>query len=303
MVATLLIDPTRGLGLTNSAWVVIPLTIAAGMLIGAWHGLWISRLGVPAFIVTLASLLALRGAALVITGGSTTSHGGVLSFVAASNLNGLWVAPILAVLVIGYAWLRISDRRARIAATGRSESLVSSVIMPVLGLGAVCGGAATVALSYRGAPLPVVILTCLLVALTALTGRTPFGRRLYAIGGNLSAARYAGIDIRFHCFVTFVIMGALYAVAGMILVSRIGVAVPTAGTGLELTVIASAVIGGTSLFGGKGTVSGAVIGALLLESLNNGMGLMNVESSFQLIVNGLVLLVAVYIDIRGRKYA
>ena len=87
----------------------------------------------------------------------------------------------------------------------------------------------------------------------------------------------------------------------MLLVSRIGVAVPTAGTGLELTVIASAVIGGTSLFGGVGTATGAVIGALLLESLNNGMGLMNVESSFQMIVNGLVLLVAVYFDLRGRR--
>jgi ABC-type xylose transport system permease subunit len=175
------------------------------------------------------------------------------------------------------------------------------VIVPVLGLVVLCVGAGVVALSYRGAPLPVVILICLLLLVTILMARTPFGRRLYAIGGNLSAAKYAGINVRWQCFVTFVIMGALYAVAGMILVSRIGVAVPTAGTGLELTVIASAVIGGTSLFGGKGTAAGAVIGALLLESLNNGMGLMNVESSFQLIVNGLVLLAAVYLDIRGRK--
>lgn len=301
MFATLLVDPTRGLGLTHSAWIVIPLTIMAGMLIGAWHGVWVAWLEVPSFIVTLASLLALRGAALVITGGSTTSHGGVLTFLAANAVGGAWAALFLGLIVAGYAILRFSDRKARMAATKRPESLLASVIVPVLGLVVLCVGAGVVALSYRGAPLPVVILICLLLLVTILMARTPFGRRLYAIGGNLSAAKYAGINVRWQCFVTFVIMGALYAVAGMILVSRIGVAVPTAGTGLELTVIASAVIGGTSLFGGKGTAAGAVIGALLLESLNNGMGLMNVESSFQLIVNGLVLLAAVYLDIRGRK--
>lgn len=301
MVATLLIDPTRGLGLTHSAWVVIPLTLAAGMLIGAWHGVWVAWLGVPSFIVTLASLLALRGAALVITGGSTTSHGGVLSFVAAGAVPGIWASIFLAILVLAYALVRIADRKARIAATGKHEPLLGSVVLPAMGILIVAAGASVVALSYRGAPLPVVLLVCVLVLVSVLMARTPFGRRLYAIGGNLSAAKYAGIDVKLHCFIVFVVMGALYAVAGMILVSRIGVAVPTAGTGLELTVIASAVIGGTSLFGGKGTVAGAVIGALLLESLNNGMGLMNVESSFQLIVNGLVLLVAVYIDIRGRK--
>jgi ABC-type xylose transport system permease subunit len=163
--------------------------------------------------------------------------------------------------------------------------------------------AAAIAFSYRGAPLPVVILVLILAVITFVMSRTAFGRRLYAIGGNPSAAQYAGINISLHCLIVFVAMGALYSVAGLIMISRIGVAVPTAGTGLELTVIAAAVIGGTSLFGGKGTAVGAVVGALLLESLNNGMGLMNVESSFQLIVNGLVLLVAVYLDIRSRKGA
>ena len=301
MVATLLVDPTRGLGLTSSAWVVIPVTILAGMLIGAWQGFWVAWLNVPAFIVTLASLLALRGAALTITGGSTTSHKGVLSFLAADFVPGGWTALFLVVLVGCYAAVKISDRRARIAATGEESSIGSSLVMPVIGLAIVCACAAAVALSYRGTPLPVAILVLLLVVITLVMVRTPFGRRLYAIGGNLSAAKYAGINVSLHCFAVFVFMGALYGIAGMILVSRIGVAVPTAGTGLELTVIAAAVIGGTSLFGGKGTPAGAVIGALLLESLNNGMGLMNVESSFQLIVNGLVLLVAVYVDIRGRK--
>lgn len=301
MVATLLVDPTRGLGLTESAAVIIPLTILAGMVIGVWQGVWVAWLGVPSFIVTLASLLALRGAALTITGGSTTSHRGSLSFIAADFVPAGPAAVILLLVVIGYAALRLADWRARIKAGGKTGAFATSVALPVVMFAVAAGAAALIAFSYRGVPLPVMILILLLAFITWLMSRTPLGRRLYAIGGNPAAANYAGINIPWYCLFAFVAMGALYGVAGLILVSRIGVAVPTAGTGLELTVIAAAVIGGTSLFGGKGTAVGAVVGALLLESLNNGMGLMNVESSFQLIVNGLVLLAAVYFDIRGRR--
>jgi ABC-type xylose transport system permease subunit len=301
MVATLLVDPTRGIGLTTSPWIIIPLTLLAGVAIGIWQGLWVAWLGVPAFIVTLASLLALRGAALTITGGSTTSHRGSLSFLAADFISAHWAALFLLLLVIVFGVLRFRDRSARKAATGQELSIVASVVLPVVLVGLIAAAAGLIAFSYRGAPLPVVILIVILASISFVMSRTTFGRRLYAIGGNLAAARYAGINIGWHCFATFIAMGALYGIAGLILVSRIGVAVPTAGIGLELTVIASAVIGGTSLFGGKGTAAGAVVGALLLESLNNGMGLMNVESSFQLIVNGLVLLVAVYLDLRSRR--
>lgn len=301
MVATLLVDPTRGLGLTTSPTLVILVTILSGVLIGCWQGFWIAWMGVPAFIVTLASLLALRGAALTITGGSTTSHQGLLSFLAADFVPAGWTALLLALLVIGYTALRVADWRARVATSRQPPAFWAFVGLPVALVAGVAVAASAVAYSYRGAPLPVVILVLILAAITFAMSRTTFGRRLYAIGGNPAAARYAGIDLRWHCFIVFAAMGALYGVAGLILVSRIGVAVPTAGTGLELTVIASAVIGGTSLFGGVGTAVGAVVGALLLESLNNGMGLMNIESSFQLIVNGLVLLVAVWLDIRSRR--
>jgi D-xylose transport system permease protein len=301
MVATLLVDPTRGLGLTTSPWLIIPLTLFAGMAIGTWQGLWVAWLGVPAFIVTLASLLALRGAALTITGGSTTSHRGSLSFLAADFISAQWAALFLLLLVGFFAYLRLRDRNARTAATKQEIPILTSVVLPTALVGLMATAAALIAFNYRGAPLPVVILIIVFSVVSFVMARTTFGRRLYAIGGNPAAARYAGINIGWHTFVAFVAMGALYGIAGLVLVSRIGVAVPTAGVGLELTVIASAVIGGTSLFGGKGTVAGAVVGALLLESLNNGMGLMNVESSFQLIVNGLVLLVAVYLDLRGRR--
>jgi ABC-type xylose transport system permease subunit len=262
---------------------------------------WVAWLGVPSFIVTLASLLALRGAALTITGGSTTSHKGTLAFLAGNFVPAGWAAMLLLLLVIGFAALRIADWRARVAATKRDAGFTSAVALPVVLFAIVATGAAVIAFSYRGAPLPVVILILIVAIVTFVMSRTPFGRHLYAIGGNPAAANYAGINIAWSCLFAFVAMGALYGIAGLIMISRIGVAVPTAGTGLELTVIAAAVIGGTSLFGGKGTAVGAVVGALLLESLNNGMGLMNVESSFQLIVNGLVLLAAVYFDIRSRR--
>ncbi|HET7718210.1 MAG TPA: hypothetical protein VFK86_21495 [Bauldia sp.] len=301
MVATLLVDPTRGWGVTDLPVLIIPITILVGMVIGVWQGVWVAWLGVPSFIVTLASLLALRGAALTISGGSTTSHGGTLSFVAAGFVPAGWTTVFLILLVVGFAAVRVSDWRAHKLATSRDKGFATSVVLPVALVAAAVAAAVAIAFSYRGAPLPVVILVVVAALITWVMSRTPFGRHLYAIGGNPAAANYAGINIARSCLIAFVAMGALYGVAGLIMVSRIGVAVPTAGTGLELTVIASAVIGGTSLFGGKGTAIGAIVGALLLESLNNGMGLMNVESSFQLIVNGLVLLAAVYFDIRSRR--
>ena len=129
MVATLLVDPTRGWGLTESPFVIIPITIAVGMLIGVWQGVWVAWLGVPSFIVTLASLLALRGAALTITGGSTTSHGGALSFVAASFVPAVWTALFLALIVIGFA--------ARIASTRVSRSRTSTPLARTTGTNAI----------------------------------------------------------------------------------------------------------------------------------------------------------------------
>ena len=303
VLAALLIDPARGLGWTENPAIVIALTIVAGMAIGAWQGVWVAWLRVPSFVVTLASLLALRGAALTITGGSTVSHEGVLAFLAEDFVPASWTVAAIAVLVVCYAATKYLDWKARAGVAARQTGFLASAgaSIAVMVLFAILVSA--VAISYRGAPLLVAIMGGVLAVISVLMSRTVFGRRLYAIGGNPSAARYAGINDKWYCFLVFLIGGALYGLAGLMLDARIGVAVPDAGTGLELTVIAAAVIGGTSLFGGVGTAIGAVIGALLLESLNNGMGLMNIESSFQQIVDGLVLLVAVYLDMRNRRSA
>jgi D-xylose transport system permease protein len=255
---------------------------------------------VPAFIVTLASLLALRGAALLITGGATRSPGKDMTFIASYSFPGEVSALIFGVLWLGFVALLLRDRSARLSA-GMSAPLPRTVVIPAGLFGAVAIGGTIVSVSYRGMPLPVAILLTVVATIWFVMRFTRFGRHLYAMGGNPEAARYAGINIARHTFAVFVGMGLLYGVAGLILLARLNTAPPNAAVGLELQVIAAAVIGGTSLLGGVGTVAGAVIGAILMESLNNGMSLMNLPSYWQQITVGGVLLLAVFFDLRGRR--
>ncbi|MDI9933771.1 hypothetical protein QM588_25435 [Rhodococcus sp. IEGM 1354] len=298
--SALLVDSTNGFGLSLSTPVLILMTIGVGMVIGVWQGFWVAVLGVPSFIVTLGSLLGLRGLALALTDGSTVSAGSSVSFISQTYLSTWVFVPLIVLLLAAFIWAKYREFRARQDA-GIEASITSIVVIPAA-LTFVAALAATLVMaSYRGAPLPSAIMVVVLVVVTFMLARTRFGRSLYAIGGNAEAARYAGINARKLTFIVFVFMGVLYGIAGLMMLSRSGVGSPNAGVGLELSVIGAAVIGGTSLFGGVGTATGAVFGALLLETLINGMGLMNIDSSYQMIVTGVVLLVAVYIDIRGRR--
>ena len=156
---------------------------------------------------------------------------------------------------------------------------------------------------YLGIPYAVLLVMFLALIFTFIANRTPFGRHLYAIGGNQEAARLSGINIKQRTMILFHIMGAMTAIAGMVFTSRLAAATASAGQNFELDAIASAIIGGTSTMGGIGTVFGAVIGALVMASLDNGMSLMNLDIAFQYIVKGLVLLMAVWADIATRKKA
>jgi D-xylose transport system permease protein len=282
----------------------VPMAIAAalviGLAIGAWQGAWVAWSGVPAFIVTLASLLALRGAALLITGGATRSPGRDMTFIASAFVPAEVTALIFGGLWLGFLLLLLRDRSARLSA-GMSSPFTTSIAAPAALVGVVAVGGTVVAVSYRGMPLPVAILLATVAVIWFIMRFTRFGRHLHAMGGNPEAARYAGISIARHTFAVFLGMGLLYGVAGLILLARLNTAPPNAAIGLELQVIAAAVIGGTSLLGGVGTVAGAVIGALLMESLNNGMSLMNLPSYWQQITVGGVLLLAVFFDLRGRR--
>jgi ABC-type xylose transport system permease subunit len=282
--------------------ITILVTLLVGLLIGIWHAIWIAVLRVPAFIVTLASLLAIRGLSLVVTSSTTPSPDVGLLFISDASLPG-W-ASLLVLLAVWAAMAALQWREYEAQrAAGIMPSVFTIVVLPVFFTGVLVGATAAVALSYRGLPLPVLILLAVMMITGAILRLTAFGRRLYAIGGNRQAAALAGIDIKRQTFIIFMGMGVLYAVAGLVLVARLASAPPNAGTGMELNVIAAAVIGGTSLLGGRGTVAGAVIGAVLMESLSNGMSLMNLPSAFQAIAVGLVLLIAVYADIRSRGKA
>ena len=286
---------TYGLGF----WPSVVVTIGFGILIGLWHALWVAWLKVPSFIVTLASLLGIRGVALVITNAETIPPSMDMLVISDYALPPLASAVLLLALWGGFALLQWREWQAQRLA-GVEASFGVAVALPAVSTGLLTLGAIVVAASYRGLPLPMAIVLGVVAVIGGVLRHTGFGRRLYAIGGNRQAAVLAGIDIRRHVTLVFAAMGAIYGLAGLMLVARLASAPPTAGQGLELNVIAAAVIGGTSLMGGRGLVSGAVIGALLMESLANGMSLMNLPSSYQSIAVGLVLLVAVYIDVRGR---
>lgn len=278
----------------------IALAILAGLGMGVWQGFWIAYAGVPSFVVTLAGLLMFRGIALVITKGFTFApfEESYLKVFQSFLEVGLSVALIVAVFVlfaVATAWerLRLSRRPS-----------VSTVVNTVAGVIIVAGACAYLAWVFtddRGMPVPILILGVIAGVLAFAARRTRFGRHLYAIGGNRDAARLSGINIRRNTFFVFVLMGALYGVTGVLLGARLASAPPNAGFFMELDAIAAAVIGGTSLMGGVGTIGGALVGALLLQSIANGMSLQNIQSDYQLIVTGLLLIGAVYIDMVTKR--
>jgi D-xylose transport system permease protein len=277
----------------------VVITLAFGLIIGLWHAFWIAWMGVPAFIVTLASLLAIRGVSLIITNAETISPSNDLLIISDTSLSFALSVVLLLVFWGVFSLLQLREWRAQRAA-GLNSSFGSVVGLPVGSLGVVMLGAVAVAVNYRGLPMSDAIVLVVLGINGLILRYTVFGRRLFAIGGNRLAAELAGINIRAHASLVFAGMGLLYGLTGLMLVARLDSAPPGAEEGLELNVIAAAVIGGTSLLGGRGTIAGALLGAVLMESLANGMSLMNLPSAYQLIAVGLVLLLAVYADIRGR---
>ncbi|MCX5970906.1 MAG: sugar ABC transporter permease, partial [Coprothermobacterota bacterium] len=156
---------------------------------------------------------------------------------------------------------------------------------------------------YMGIPYAILIIMILVLVFSFVSTNTSFGRYIYAIGGNREAARLSGINVAKTNMYIFIVMGFLSAIAGIVFTARLNAATLGAGTSMELDVIAAAVIGGTSTLGGEGTVFGAIIGALVMASLDNGMSLMNLDVTWQYVVKGLVLLLAVAIDVSSRKRA
>jgi D-xylose transport system permease protein len=282
--------------------------IAVGIAIGGAQGALTAYLNIPAFIVTLGGLLAWRGVILGLSRGATIP----LRLAAFKAIGQDYVGPLvgwlLAVLAVAaVVWMSVAGNRARrrhgLSAPGRGKTL-AKILIPcavIVGFIAMMNSYELAPGVFAGIPIPVLILLVVALAGAFLTQNTTFGRYLYAIGGNPDAARLSGISLRKHVLAVFAIMGALTGVAAIIYTARVGSASPDAGQLLELDAIAACVIGGTSLMGGRGTVFGAILGALIMASLDNGMSLRNVEPYMQNIIKGAILVAAVGLDMAGRK--
>ena len=275
--------------------------IVVGIAIGMFHGALTAYLNIPAFIVTLGGLLAWRGAVKWLLGGNTIPISDE-TFNAIGNSNlplsvgwGLAAAAVAFVLVMAYRSAR-SVKDYGLGEANYTGELLKAII-PIGGIVAFIW----VMNSYQGVPIPVLILLGVALIGSFLTNSTTFGRYLYAIGGNAEAARLSGIDNKFNIIKVYALLGALTGIAALIFTARVGSAAPDAGVLKELDAIAACVIGGASLMGGRGTIFGACLGALIMASLDNGMSLLNVRDFMQDIIKGSILVVAVGIDMAGKK--
>lgn len=281
----------------------IVVTLLLGLILGAWNGWWVAYRKVPSFIVTLAGMLAFRGILIGVTNGTTVSPTSpAMSQIGQSYLPGgvgFGIGAIGLVLFIAWQWHRRANRqRLGLSVAGRAGDSGRQAVTAILVLGAIY-----LLNDYRGVPTPVLVLVALMLAGLFMASRTAFGRRIYAIGGNIDAARLSGINVERTKLAVFAINGLMVAIAGLILSSRLGAGSPSAGNIAELDAIAACVIGGTSLAGGIGSVAGAVMGAFIMASLDNGMSMLDVPTFWQYIVKGAILLLAVWMDTATKKRA
>ncbi len=268
-------------------WASFLATILLGALLGHIQGHLVTWFNIPPFIVTLGGMLIFQGALLGLTGGVAISPTPDYLFVGQAYVPKTigWILMTGAVLVLLFMGLK---------AKGLSR-------LKWIGLGGLVALFITILNAYEGIPVPVLLMIVLAALFSILATQTPYGRHLYAIGGNREAAFYSGININRHIVLIFTLMGAMVGVAGIVLTARVGAATSDAGRMMELDAIAAAVIGGTSLMGGRGTVWGAIVGGLVMASLDNGMSLMNTEAFWQPIIKGSILVIAVALDMMGRK--
>src|SRR6266536_2555069 len=292
-------------------WGLVPSLaagIGVGIAIGAVQGALTAYVNIPAFIVTLGGLLAWRGVILGLSRGETIP----LRLQSFKSIGQNYVGPTVGWIIAGIAvaaivWMAVARNRGR-RRHGLGVQSMAATLPKVIIPSAIVLWFIYMMNSYElapgtgaGMPNPVIIFIAIALGGAFLTQNTTFGRYLYAIGGNPDAARLSGISIRKHILAVFCIMGALTGVASILYTARVGSASPDAGQLLELDAIAACVIGGTSLMGGRGTVFGAILGALIMASLDNGMSLMRVQPYSQMIIKGAILVAAVGLDMAGRK--
>ena len=290
-------------------YLVIPIVLVTGALIGAAQGYWIAYWRIPSFIVTLAGMLVFRGLTLWILDGQnigpfpkafqSLSTGFIpdLTTVGKPNVTALAIVTVAALAMV---WAGVKAR-ARGEAYGIAQEPMALFVARNLIVTAALVFVAWKLATFRGLPNVLIVMAVLIALYTFFTEQTTTGRRIYAIGGNLKAARLSGINADRLTFLCFVNMGALAALAGMIVTARLNSATPKAGVGFELDVIAAVFIGGASMAGGSGKIVGAIVGAFIMGVMNNGMSILGIGIDYQQVIKGLVLLAAVIFDVYNKS--
>ena len=277
-------------GLTTPLAIV--LAVLTGIVLGIINGYLIAYQKIPAFIVTLGGMLIYRGIVKGLTKGETVGPLSDAMQYTGSGYLPLWLSYILiAVSLASFIKYFFTLRKNNKSIATAGLITLSLSLLTVLFF--------TYINSYKGLPIPVLVLLMVAATIAFIAMQTPFGRYVYAAGGNAEAAFYSGINIKSNLLFVYIIIGILAAVAGILYTAQLGNATANAGRNLELDAIAACVIGGTSLLGGKGTIPGALLGALIMASLDNGMSLLNIEDFTQDIIKGLILVTAVWLDITG----
>ncbi len=287
-------------------WAAIGFALLCTTAIGFVQALVITKFGVPSFVVTLAGFLIWSGVVLILTTQYTTAgtiriQNDTVVGIANNFLSDLtgWILGIAAIVLYAVFQFRAALTRR---AGGLAAKPVSLIVIQTAGLAVVTFAAIWYANKDRGVPIIAVILGILLVFWSFIASRTQFGRHVYAVGGNAEAARRAGINVDRVRIIVFMISGLMAGVGGIMLASRLrSVATNSGGGNLLLLVIAAAVIGGTSLFGGTGRVIAALLGALVIASIQNGMDLLGLASGTKFVITGLVLLAAVLVDAISKR--
>ena len=294
----------------NLGWIVsIGVGLISGLLVGAFQGWWVAYRGVPAFVVTLAGYLMYRGGAFLVADGQTLAPladnfqrlGGGLQ----GSLGPVWSWLLGVAGVAALVARTVTARRSRARYGARLAPLWADALKLVM-VGAVLLGFVAVCCAYadpssednagKGLGLPVLMLLVIALWLDLVARRTRFGRHVWALGGNPEAALLSGLPTKRLLLQLFMLMGALSAIAAMITTARLGSGTHSIGQMAELYVIAATVIGGTSLSGGTGSIAGAIVGALLIQTLDNGMVLLDVSSAKRQIFIGMILIAAVWFD-------
>jgi len=296
-----------------NVWAAIAVGLLMGLVIGMWQGFWIAYVRIPSFIVTLAGMLAFRGLTITILKGLTLSpfpesyqqiSGGFIPDIFGDtglglNMTALVFGLILSVFYVALELRKRADKRRYGFEISPAYLFILQLILVVGAIGLLSYWLA----AYKGLPIIFIIIGALVLVYTVFTTKTAPGRYIYAIGGNEKAAALSGVKVNKILFLVFVNMSLMSALAGIAFSSRLNAASPQTGVNFEMDAIAACYIGGASSTGGIGTVIGAIIGALVMGVLNNGMSIMGIGSDMQMTVKGFVLLLAVAFDVYSKKKA